>query len=97
MTSFGKYIWVCVCVCVYSRYNALCLNVLHIMNVCLCVLCEGVYQYLCVCVCKGGAHDWVFRNETQLQFRCAMYGIRVRPRLMQTTSVSDSSTSVLFL
>ncbi len=41
--------------CVYSRYNALCLNVLHIMNVCLCVLCEGVYQYLCVC--KGGAHD----------------------------------------
>lgn len=34
--------------CVYPRYNALCLNVLHIMNVCLCVLCKGVYQYLCV-------------------------------------------------
>lgn len=34
--------------CVYPRYNALCLNVSHIMNVCLCVLCKGVYQYLCV-------------------------------------------------
>lgn len=50
--------------CVYSRYNALCLNVLHIMNVC---LCEGVYQYLCVCIrvepmtrCSGMRHNCNF-------------------------------------